>query len=143
TARALSAETRRVVNAVLYPRFGLPSREDLQALVDRLGHPGSWTAATEVLLDAGPERFAALRAGLSHDDPEVRRLTARALAHVPLDRETFEELLTLIRTEPLPWVRKAVVRTLACGAPERDPHSPGVDVVGVLIDVLRNDPSAE
>lgn len=118
-------------------------REGLRALVSSLGNSSSRAAATEALLAAGPEGRDALRAGLAHADPIVRRFAARALDHVALESETVEALVALIRTEPIPKVRSAAVHVLACVGCKPERCSPGVDVVGVLIDILLNDPSSD
>jgi HEAT repeat protein len=118
-------------------------REGLHALVSRLGNSSSRAAATEALLAAGPEGRDALRAGLAHADPIVRRFAARALDHVALESETVEALVALIRTEHIPKVRSAAVHVLACVGCKPERCSPGVDVVGVLIDILLNDPSSD
>jgi HEAT repeat protein len=117
--------------------------EGLRTLVRSLGNPGSRTAATEALLAAGPEGRAALRAGLAHPDPAVRRFAARALDHVALEDETVEALVALIHAERIPKVRSAAVHVLACEGCKPKGCSLSADVVGVLIDVLLNDPSAD
>ena len=117
--------------------------EELRALVSRLGDPGSRKAATEALLAAGPEGIAALRAGLADPDPAVRRFAARALDHVALEDETVEALVAMIRAETIPKVRSAAVHALACVGCKPIQCSPAVDLVGVLIDILLNDPSKE
>jgi HEAT repeat protein len=119
------------------------AREELRALVGSLGDPSSRTAATEALLAAGPEGIAALRAGLAHPDPAVRRFAARALDHVALEDETVAALVAMIRAETIPKVRSAAVHVLACEGCKPKGCSLSVDVVGVLIDVLLNDPSAD
>jgi HEAT repeat protein len=119
------------------------AREELRMLVSSLGNPSSRTAATEALLAAGSEGRAALRAGLAHADPVVRRFAARALDHVALEDETVEALVARVRAETIPKVRSAAVHVLACEGCKPKACSLSVDVVGVLIDVLLNDPSAE
>jgi len=121
----------------------LTGPDRLQALVESLQDPGSRTAAIVALLDAGPAGIAALRVGLAHADPTVRRFAARALDHVALDDETVAALLALIRAETIPKVRSAAVHVLACEGCKPDGCSLRANVVGVLIDVLLNDPSAE
>jgi HEAT repeat protein len=119
------------------------AREELRTLVSSLADPSSRTAATEALLAAGPEGRAALRAGLAHPDPGVRRFAARVLDHVTLEDETVEALVAMIRAEEIPKVRSAAVHVLACVGCKPIQCSPAVDLVGVLIDILLNDPSAE
>jgi HEAT repeat protein len=117
--------------------------EGLQALIERLQDRDSRWAATEALLNAGPAGMEALREGLAHTDPTVRRFAARALDHLPLDDKTVEALVAMIRSETIPKVRSAAVHVLACEGCKPDGCSVSVDVVGVLINVLRSDPSAE
>jgi HEAT repeat protein len=119
------------------------AREELRTLVSSLGNPSSRTAATEALLAAGPEGRAALRAGLADPDPAVRRFAARALDHVALEDATVEALVAMIRAETIPKVRSAAVHVLACVGCKPKGCSLSVDVVGVLIDVLFNDPSSD
>ncbi len=57
---------------------------------------------------------AELLAALHHTDPDVRRRAARALDHVPLDEQTVEALIALVRRETIPAVRSAAVHVLAC-----------------------------
>jgi HEAT repeat protein len=86
---------------------------------------------------------AALRAALRDPDPDVRRRAARALDHLPLDNQTATALLELIREERIPKVRGAAVHVLACEGCKPEACQLDFDVVGLLIALLREDPSAE
>ena len=117
--------------------------DTLDELVLQLGEPDTRPLAMEALLAAGSEGIIALRQGLKDPDPVVRRFAARALDHSVLDRETVTALIELIRVETIPKVRSAAVHILACAGCKPKGCSLENDVVGVLIDVLLNDPSAE
>jgi HEAT repeat protein len=86
---------------------------------------------------------AALRAALRDPDPDVRRRAARALDHLPLDDATVAALVDLIRVERIPKVRGAAVHVLACEGCKTEACPLEFDVVGLLIELLRDDPSAE
>ena len=89
-----------------------------------------------------PER-AELLVSLHHADPDVRRRAARALDHLPLDEETVEALMALARRETIPTVRSAAVHVLACEGCKSEACVTSHDIVGFLIDILRNDVSAD
>ncbi len=89
-----------------------------------------------------PER-AELLAALRHADPDIRRRAARALDHLPLDAHTVEALIALARRETIPAVRSAAVHVLACEGCKADACPTSHDIVGFLIDILRNDVSAD
>ena len=88
-----------------------------------------------------PERTELLEA-LRHTDPDVRRRAARALDHLPLDEQTIESLIALARRETIPAVRSAAVHVLACEGCKSEACQTSHDIVGFLIDILRNDVSA-
>ena len=89
-----------------------------------------------------PERAELLEA-LRHTDPDVRRHAARALDHLPLDEQTVEALIALARRETIPAVRSAAVHVLACEGCKSEACQTSHDIVGFLIDILRNDVSAD
>ena len=89
-----------------------------------------------------PERAELLDA-LRHADPDVRRRAARALDHLPLDEQTVDALIALARRETIPAVRSAVVYVLACEGCKSEACVTSHDIVGFLIDILRNDVSAD
>jgi HEAT repeat protein len=89
-----------------------------------------------------PERAELLEA-LHHSDPDVRRRAARALDHLPLDEQTVESLIALARRETIPAVRSAAVHVLACEGCKSEICQTSHDIVGFLIDILRNDVSAD
>lgn len=91
----------------------------------------------------GDAQAAALRAALRDPDPDVRRRAARALDHLPLDDATVAALVELIRVERIPKVRGAAVHVLACEGCKPEACTLTLDVVGLLIELLRDDPSAE
>ena len=86
---------------------------------------------------------AELLEALHHGDPEVRRRAARALDHLPLDQQTVEALIELVRREKIPAVRGAAVHVLACEGCKPEVCRTSDDIVGLLIDILRNDVSAD
>ena len=86
---------------------------------------------------------AELLEALHHADPNVRRRAARALDHVPLDEQTVEALIALVRRETIPAVRSAAVHVLACEGCKSEGCSTSHDIVGFLIDTLQNDVSAD
>jgi len=89
-----------------------------------------------------PER-AELLEDLHHTNPDVRRRAARALDHLPLDDQTVESLIALARRETIPAVRSAAVHVLACEGCKPEACQTSHDIVGFLIDILRNDVSAD
>jgi HEAT repeat protein len=89
-----------------------------------------------------PERAELLEA-LHHTDPDVRRRAARALDHLPLDEQTVEALIELARRETTPAVRSAAVHVLACEGCKSEACQTSHDIIGFLIDILRNDVSAD
>jgi HEAT repeat protein len=89
-----------------------------------------------------PERAALLEA-LRHADPDVRRRAARALDHLPLDEQTVEALIELARRDTFPAVRSAAVHVLACEGCKSEACQTSHDIVGFLINILRNDVSAD
>ena len=86
---------------------------------------------------------AELLEALHHADPDVRRRAARALDHLPLDEQTVEALIALVRREKIPAVRSAAVHVLACEGCKSEACSTAHDIVGFLIDILQNDVSAD
>jgi len=86
---------------------------------------------------------AELLVSLHHTDPDVRRRAARALDHLPLTEETVEALMGLARRETIPAVRSAAVHVLACEGCKSEACQTSHDIVGFLIDILRNDVSAD
>src|SRR4051795_9020808 len=89
-----------------------------------------------------PERAELLEA-LHHTDPDIRRRAARALDHLPLDEQTVEAMIALARRETIPAVRSAAVHVLACEGCKSEACQTSHDIVGFLIDILRNDVSAD
>jgi HEAT repeat protein len=86
---------------------------------------------------------AELLEALHHADPDVRRRAARALDHLPLDEQTVEAIIALVRREKIPAVRSAAVHVLACEGCKSEACSTSHDIVGFLIDILHNDVSAD
>jgi HEAT repeat protein len=86
---------------------------------------------------------AELLEALHHVDPHVRRRAARALDHLPLDEQTVEALIALAQREKIPAVRGAAVHVLACEGCKPEMCQTSQDIVGFLIDILRNDVSAD
>lgn len=86
---------------------------------------------------------AELLEALHHADPDTRRRAARALDHLPLDEQTVEALIGLARRETIPAVRSAAVHVLACEGCKPEACQTSHDIVGFLIDILRNDVSAD
>ncbi|MEO7909561.1 MAG: HEAT repeat domain-containing protein [Roseiflexaceae bacterium] len=86
---------------------------------------------------------AELLEALHHTDPNIRRRAARALDHLPLDEQTVEALIALARRETIPAVRSAAVHVLGCEGCKSEACVTSHDIVGFLIDTLRNDVSAD
>src|SRR5262245_62063453 len=86
---------------------------------------------------------AELLEALRHAEPDVRRRAARALDHLPLDEQTVEALIELARRETVPAVRSAAVHVLACEGCKSEVCQTSHDIVAFLIDILRNDVSAD
>lgn len=86
---------------------------------------------------------AELLESLGDPDPVVRRRAARALDHLPLDGPTIEALVSLILRENVPAVRGAAVHVLACEGCKPEACTTEHDLVGLMIDLLANDVSAE
>jgi HEAT repeat protein len=86
---------------------------------------------------------AELLEALHHHEPDVRRRSARALDHLPLDEQTVEALIDLARRETIPAVRSAAVHVLTCEGCKSEACLISHDIVAFLIDILRNDVSAD
>lgn len=82
-----------------------------------------------------------LLTGVAHPSARIRFLTAQALDHFA-DQRCAEALQRLLH-DPVPRVRWAAIHSLQCAACKLTPLATGDDIVTMLIDLARNDPSVK
>lgn len=129
-------------------RSELEGREvaDLLDQVVALPDPARRQEARAALASAGPTRLEALREGISQPCWRVRRWSCRVLADEALDGRTIARLVVAARGDPHKKVRRQALDALVgwsymprCKAAEG--LDVGYDLIGLLLDRLRNDRS--
>ncbi len=104
-----------------------------------LAQPHRRKFAKRKLMAAGRAAIPAVRAGLKHEDPEVRIACCDVLDHY-LDDAAVPELVANL-THPHPQVRSRAMHALACERCKEAVCRPGEDeYVPMVIDALLNDP---
>jgi hypothetical protein len=109
------------------------------AVVARLG-TSRWCEALEQLMEAGVAAAGAVRAGLLHDDPNVRVRCCMVLDH-HLDEAALPELIANLE-HPHGRVRAWALHALACDRCKEGDCRPGEDdTVPIALRLLRGDRS--
>lgn len=115
---------------------------DYDAKVEELAVAHRRKYARRTLMEAGPSATPAVRKGLRHESPDVRRACCQILDHF-LDEAAVPELMENL-AHPDPSVRAWAVHALACDRCKEGACRPGEgDTVPIAIDMLRNDPARE
>jgi HEAT repeat protein len=113
---------------------------DLDRRVDCLGDPHRRVGAYRALVAAGPAALPAVRRGLRHDDPRVRRQCCRVLDQL-VDQASFPDLVAMLG-DPAPGVRIETLHALACDRCKSTAWRPSEqDVLPVALRMLREDPN--
>jgi hypothetical protein len=116
-----------------------PAADDYVAWVERFTIPHHHREAMWHLILSGPAALDAVRAGLAHDDAEVRRGCAGVLDHL-VDDDSWPDLLAGLSDEK-PGVRMAVLHALACDRCKENGCSPTkATVLPRATELLRDDP---
>jgi hypothetical protein len=116
-------------------------RTDNEALVSCLGDPQRAAAAYRELMQRGAGAVGAIRAGLQHENPAVRKGCCRLLDHL-VDADSMGDLIAMI-DDPDARVRTAAFHTLACDRCKGDTCAPGADqVLEPALQHLACDPDA-
>jgi len=116
-----------------------PHDTDLFAWVERLAIPHHQREAVWHLVLSGPRALDAVRAGLAHDDPAVRRGCTDVLDHL-VDDAALEDLVAMVDDADAE-VRVKALHALACARCKENGCSPSAaSVVPAAIDRLRDDP---
>ena len=114
------------------------SGNTLEEIVEMLAQPHRRMGAVRKLMAAGREGTPVVRAGLRHDDPEVRVACCRVLDHF-MDEEALPELIANV-DHGHSGVRSAAIHALACERCKEGTCLPGEDdVVPMVVDALLHD----
>ena len=114
------------------------SGNTLAETVEMLASPHRRKAAMRKLMAAGRTGTAAVRAGLRHDDAEVRIACCKVLDHF-MDAAALPELLENVAHEH-PGVRAWAIHALACDRCKEGACRPGeADVLPLVVNALRYD----
>jgi HEAT repeat protein len=117
-----------------------PAADDLFGWVDRLAVPHHQKEAMWHLILSGPDALPAVRAGLAHDDPVIRRGCTQVLDHL-VDDDALADLVEMVNDED-PEVRVWALHALACERCKENGCTPSMaDVLPAALDRLRNDAS--
>jgi HEAT repeat protein len=115
-----------------------PHDTDHLAWVERLAIPHHQREAVWHLILSGPPALDAVRAGLAHDDPAVRRGCTDVLDHL-VDDAALEDLVAMV-TDDDAEVRVKALHALACDRCKENGCSPSISsVLPAAIDRIRND----
>jgi HEAT repeat protein len=91
-----------------------PSGSDFDAWVELLGVTSRRQAARRHLMGIGPRAVPAIRRGVHHDDPVVRRMCVSLLDQL-LDDDAVPDLIAALEDDDPEVVRRAL-HSLACDA---------------------------
>ena len=117
----------------------LPNLEDLAGWVEVLADPLRSKRAFWHLVLSGPAALEPAKAGLTHDNPDVRRHCARILDHLA-DEDAFGQLAGML-SDPDSRVRSSALHALACDRCKTDSCRPDkAMVLGPALSLLAEDP---
>jgi len=117
-----------------------PAADDYFAWVERLAIPHHQRDAMWHLVLSGPPALDAVRAGLAHDDPAVRRGCTDVLDHL-VDDAALADLVEMVTDDDVE-VRVRALHALACERCKENGCTPdAASVLPAAIDRLRNDPN--
>ena len=109
----------------------------LRAQIEALQHWQTSKAATDALLEAGPEGLNAIKEGMRDDDWHIRLTCAEFLDHFA-DKTCVDALLTALK-DGKQDVRRHAFHSIACQTCKKEPL--GLDLIPVLLDAAANDRS--
>jgi len=113
--------------------------DDFAAWVGLFADPLRAKRAFWHLVLSGAPALPAVREGLRHSNPEVRRYCTKVLDHL-VDEESFGDLVRVL-DDPDPRVRADALHALACDRCKQGGCLPSKDaVLGPAIDALLHDP---
>jgi hypothetical protein len=125
--------------AVEAGRMRRPHPTDFFAWVERLAIPHHQREAMWHLVLSGPPALDAVRAGLAHDDPAVRRGCTDVLDHL-VDDAALEDLVAMVDDDDA-GVRVRALHALACDRCKENGCSPSMaSVLPAAIERVRHDP---
>jgi HEAT repeat protein len=105
---------------------GTPAGGDYDGWVRLLGRDGTRQRARRHLLQAGPPAVPALRRGLEHHDPTVRRMCVGLLDHL-VDEASVPNLVAALDDDD-PVVQARALHALACDTCKQGSCRPGEDL---------------
>ena len=112
-----------------------------QDIIEELAFPYKAPSAYRALLDLGIRALPAVRAGLRHDDPDVRLHCCRFLDRY-LSPDTLSDLMDMLSDRDA-RVRCSALHTLACDRCKEGSCKPEeADVLPKAIEMLARDPEA-
>jgi HEAT repeat protein len=112
-----------------------------QDIIEELAFPYKAPSAYRALLDLGIHALPAVRAGLRHDDPDVRLHCCRFLARY-LSPDTLSDLMEMLNDRD-ERVRCSALHTLACDRCKEGSCKPEeADVLPKGMNMLETDPEA-
>ena len=102
-----------------------PAPHDYDGWVAHLGHSGTRPRAKQYLFSVGTPAVPALRRGLGHPDPTVRRLCVNLLDHF-VDEDAVADLVSAL-DDADPAVAARALHSLACDRCKVNECRPGED----------------
>ena len=122
--------------------FALPAEADSAGqLVEYLADPHRYVLAYQRLIELGAAASEAARAGLGHENPQVRMHCCRVLDHV-MDADSIPALTGALR-DPAEEVRAQALHALACDRCKDGSCRPAAGaVLPTALTMLRRDSSA-
>ena len=114
------------------------SGNTLEEMIEMLASPHRRKVAMRKLMAAGRAGTPVVRAGLQHDDPEVRIACCKVLDHF-MDEAALPELIDNL-DHSHPGVRAWAIHALACDRCKEGACRPGEDdVIPIVVDALLRD----
>ena len=114
------------------------SGNTLEETIEMLARPHRRKVAMRKLMAAGRAGTPVVRAGLQHDDPEVRIACCKVLDHF-MDEAAIPELIDNL-DHAHPGVRAGAIHALACDRCKEGVCRPGEgDVIPIVVDALLHD----